>query len=77
MTDPAQSPLPPGIPPGSIHLGSFNLAGKGPGTFMGGVVKLFSKPDEDLLDAATSFYNNAVNLVGGRRIAFRMSRSIE
>jgi HEPN domain-containing protein len=68
MTDPAQSPLPPGIPPGSIHLGSFNLAGKGPGAFMGGVVKLFSKPDEDLLDAATSFYKAADRCLNGNRV---------
>jgi hypothetical protein len=68
MTDPAQSPLPPGIPPGSIHLGSFNFAGKGPGTFMGGVVKLVSKPDEDLLDAASSFYKAADRCLNGNKV---------
>jgi HEPN domain-containing protein len=42
-----------------IHLGSFDFAGKGPGTYSGGVVKLYGKPEEDLLDSAESFLRAA------------------
>lgn len=38
-----------------IHLGTFDLGGKGPGTYLGGVVKLRADPDRDLLDQAESF----------------------
>ena len=43
-----------------INLGSFDFAGKGPGTYSGGVVKLYAKPKEDLLDSAESFLSIAV-----------------
>lgn len=42
-----------------IHLGSFDFAGKGAGTYSGGVVKLYGKPEEDLLDSAKSFLKAA------------------
>ena len=67
MTDEAESPVPPGIPPGSIHLGTFDFSGKGPGTYVGGVVKLFNKPDEDLMESATSFYKAADRCLNGNQ----------
>ncbi len=42
-----------------IHLGSFDFAGKGAGTYSGGVVKLYGKPEEDLLASAESFLKAA------------------
>jgi hypothetical protein len=38
-----------------IHLGTFDFKGKGPGTFVGGVVKLWADPERDLLSEAESF----------------------
>jgi len=68
MTDPTQSPLPFEIPPGGIPLGTFNFAGKGPGTYLGGVVKIIGKPDADLLDAANSFLKAADRCLNGNRV---------
>lgn len=42
-----------------LHLGSFDFAGKGPGTYSGGVVKLYGNVEEDLLDSAESFLKAA------------------
>lgn len=42
-----------------IHLGTFNLGGKGPGTFVGGTVKLWDDPERDLLCQAESFWKAA------------------
>ena len=42
-----------------IHLGSFDFSGKGPGTYWGGVGKLYANPKEDLLDSAESFLKAA------------------
>ena len=42
-----------------IHLGSFDFAGKGSGSFLGGVVKLYADHKEDLLDSAKSFLKAA------------------
>ncbi len=38
-----------------IPLGSFDFAGKGPGSYLGGVVKLRGDLKKDLLDSAESF----------------------
>ena len=40
-------------------MGSFDLSGKGPGSYAGGVVKLLAKPEKDLLDSAKSFLKAA------------------
>ncbi len=53
------------LPPGAIHLGTFTI--KGPGTFIGGVVKLRSDPEADLLDAAESFLKAADRCLNGSR----------
>ena len=42
-----------------IHLGSFDFSGKEAGAYSGGVVKLYGKPAEDLLDSAESFLKAA------------------
>jgi|LQYC01.1.fsa_nt_gi HEPN domain-containing protein len=42
-----------------FHLGSFDLSGKGPGTYSGGLVKLYPNPKEDLLASAESFLKAA------------------
>jgi len=42
-----------------IHLGTFNLGGKGPGSFVGGVAKLRAEPERDLLSEADSFLKAA------------------
>jgi hypothetical protein len=48
-----------GLPSGTIHLGTFTLTGKGPGTFALGVVKLWNDPRWDLLHNARSFQKAA------------------
>lgn len=42
-----------------IHLGSFDSSGKTPGSYIGGVAKLFRDPKNDLLDSAKSFLKAA------------------
>lgn len=51
-----------------IHLGTFDFAGKGPGTYSGGVVKLYGKQKEDLLDSAESFLKAANRCLNGCKI---------
>ena len=41
------------------HFGTIQVGGKGPGTYSGGVVKLWATPKQDLLDSATSFLKAA------------------
>ena len=50
------------------HFGTFDLAGKGPGTFCGGVVKLRANPQEDLLDSAMSFLKAADRCLNGCKV---------
>ncbi len=42
-----------------IHLGTTNLAGKGPGTYLGGVVKLSKNYEKDVLSSARQFLDAA------------------
>lgn len=66
MTD---APKPPDGPtPGFIHLGTFNFAGKGPGTFSGGVVKLWNEPEKDLLQNADGFLKAADRCLNGSKV---------
>ena len=51
-----------------IHLGSFDFSGKGPGTYSGGVVKLYSNPKEDLLASAESFLKAADRCLNGCKV---------
>jgi HEPN domain-containing protein len=51
-----------------IHLGSFDFSGKGPGTYSSGVVKLYSKPKEDLLASAESFLKAADRCLNGSKV---------
>ncbi len=50
------------------HFGTFNLAGKGSGTFCGGVVKLQADLQNDLLDSATSFLKAANRCLNGCKV---------
>lgn len=65
---PEASNTPDELPPGAIHLGTFNLAGKGPGTFAGGVVKLWNDPDQDLLHNADGFLKAADRCLNGCKV---------
>jgi HEPN domain-containing protein len=51
-----------------INLGSFDFSGKGPGTYSGGVVKLYADPKEDLLDSAESFLKAADRCLNGCKV---------
>ncbi len=42
-----------------IHFGTFDLAGKGPGTYAIGVAKLYKNPKNDIWDSANSFLKAA------------------
>jgi HEPN domain-containing protein len=55
-----------------IHLGSFDFSGKGPGTYSGGVVKLYSNPRKDLLDSAESFLKAADRCLNGCKVEVGM-----
>ena len=46
-------------PANIIHLGTFKVGGKGPGSYVGGVAKLRADPERDLLSAADSFLTAA------------------
>lgn len=48
-----------------IHLGTMSV--KGPGTFIGGVVKFRSDPESDLLETARSFLSAADRSLNGSR----------
>lgn len=51
-----------------IHLGTVNLGGKGPGSYVAGVVKLRNEPKEDLLASAESFRKAADRCLNGSKI---------
>lgn len=59
---------PDGKRPQFIEFGTFDFAGKGAGTYSGGVVKLRSEPAKDLLDAATSFLKAADRCLNGNKV---------
>jgi HEPN domain-containing protein len=48
-----------------IHFGTFDLAGKVPGTYVGGVAKLRAEPDIDLYSTADSFLKAANRCLNG------------
>lgn len=50
------------------NFGSFDFAGKGPGTYSSGVVKLRANPIEDLINSANSFLKAADRCLNGFRI---------
>lgn len=51
-----------------IHLGTVSLGGKGPGSYVAGVVKLRNEPKEDLLASAESFRKAAERCLNGGKI---------
>ena len=58
--------LPDDLPAGAVHLGTFTITG--PGTFVGGVVKLWNDPAEDLLETAQSFLKAADRCLTGSKV---------
>ena len=50
------------------HFGTFDSAGKGPGTYSSGVVKLHANPKEDLINLANSFLKAADRCLNGSKI---------
>jgi hypothetical protein len=64
----ADAPNNQNLPPGTIHLGTFNLSGKGPGTFAGGVVKLWNEPVRDLFHNALSFQKAAARCLNDCKV---------
>ncbi len=51
-----------------VSLGSFNLGGQGPGTYQGGVFKLWAEPEADLLFEAESFLRAADRCLNGCKV---------
>ena len=69
MTDNPEKPDKPDcVPEGAIHLGTFNLAGKEPGTYTAGVFKLYGDPEKDLLGSADSFRQAADRCLNGCKV---------
>lgn len=60
------SSIPTDLPPGTIHLGTFTI--KGPGEYVGGVVKLSNDPERDLLETAHSFRMDADRCLTGCQV---------
>jgi HEPN domain-containing protein len=54
--------------PGAIHLGTMRVGHKGPGTYLGGVVKLQANRESDLLASAVSFLKAADRCLNGGKI---------
>ena len=54
--------------PGVVHLGTFRVGHKGPGTYQGGIFKIRGNAEEDLLGSAQSFLEAADRCLNGNKV---------
>lgn len=54
--------------PGIVHLGTTRVGHKGPGTYLGGVVKLQGNTEDDLYSSAVSFLKAADRCLNGNKV---------